>query len=319
MHHILKIAHQLKNEDNLIKRFPISNGIKTRWVNDPIPVLKDHLKEWNIELTTRYVALLKEFGLDNHSHAYLPGKSIKTNAMIHQHSRKIIKFDFSGFYDSVVFNYIADMVVESTQATPDELALIERLIIDPSTGGVTQGLPVSGALAGIALIPFWEQLVMDLDPNIQFTQYSDDLTFSLKSNKETKTFNIEDLTSTIYESLARVDREFKLNKGKTTEQVGQYRKITGVRINHNNQTTCSRKDYRQFRTISHVLSKDSNTNDVLAQFGYKSKASFTGKISYMRTIDDTGKIDKLIDQYAETFLKHNLFKTWIIDKLSVYS
>ncbi len=319
MHQIINVAHKLKNNENIINRFPISNGLKTRWVNDPIPELKTALKNWNIEITQLYIKELEDHDLTKYSQAYLPNKSIVTNAKIHQHSNKIIKFDFSGFYDSVSFEYLKGYIAESTYANTDDLKLIERLLIDPKTGGLTQGLPVSGALAGLALIPFWDELRATIDDNIMFTQYSDDLTFSLKSQKETPRFNVEYLTLKINQALKTVNRDFKLNDDKTTEQERQFRKITGVRINHNNQMTCSRKDYRLFRTITHVLSKESDTNAVLKQFGFKSKASFTGKISYMRSIDETGKIDRLIDKNSSTFLKHNLFKAWIVQKLSVYS
>ena len=319
LHPIIKTAYNLKNVKKLINRFPIKSGMKTRWVNDPIPELKTALKDWNEEVTEVYEKALDREGLTLFSQAYLPGKSIKTNAKIHQHSTKIIKFDFSGFYDSVSFDYIKDDIRHLTDGSDHELELIKRLIIDPKTGGVTQGLPMSGALAGLALIPFWKELKQTLDKNIMFTQYSDDLTFSLNQSKETPRFNIEYLSLKINQALKNSNRDFDLNEEKTTVQERQFRKITGVRINHNNQLSCSRKDYRLLRTVAHVLSKESETEPVLKQFGFKSKESFTGKISYMRSIDETGKIDKLIDKYANVFLQHNLFKSWIVEKLSVFA
>lgn len=319
LHQIIETAYELQNTKDIINRFPLKNGQKIRWVNDPIPVLKDALKAWNVEMTEHYVAMLENKNLTLYSQAYLPNKSIKTNAKIHQHSPKIIKFDFSGFYDSVKFDYIKKDIQEITGATDDELNLIKRLIIDPETGGITQGLPVSGALAGLALIPFWENLAETLDQNMMFTQYSDDLTFSKKNSKTNQLFNVDYLTLKINQSLADVDRDFNLNNQKTTIQENQFRKITGVRINHNNQLTCSRKDYRMFRTVTNVLSKENDTEKVLKQFGFKSRSSFTGKISYMRSIDETGKIDRVLDRNVDTFLKHNLFRSWVSEKLSVFA
>lgn len=319
VHQIIETAYELKDTKKIINRFPLKSGLKTRWVNDPIPLLKESLKLWNIEMTEHYVNMLENKGLTLYSQAYLPNKSIKTNAKIHQHSSTIIKFDFSGFYDSVKFDYIKEDIKRITDATDDELDLIKRLIIDPETGGVTQGLPVSGALAGLALIPFWENLAQTLDQKIMFTQYSDDLTFSRQNNKENPLFNVDYLTLKINESLNNVNREFTLNNQKTTIQENQFRKITGVRINHKNQLTCSRKDYRLFRTMTNVLSKENDTEKVLKQFGFKSRSSFTGKISYMRSIDETGKIDRVLDNNVDTFLKHNLFRSWVSEKLSVFA
>lgn len=319
LHQIIETAYELKDTKDIINRFPLKSGNKIRWVNDPIPLLKESLKLWNVEVTEHYVNILEEKDLTLYSQAYLPNKSIKTNAKIHQHSSSIIKFDFSGFYDSVVFDYIKDDIRQLTDATDYELELIKRLIIDPETGGVTQGLPVSGALAGLALIPFWENLAETLDDNMMFTQYSDDLTFSKRNSKSDQLFNVEYLTLKINQSLNDVNRDFDLNEKKTTIQSDQFRKITGVRINHNNQLTCSRKDYRLFRTITNVLSKEDDTLKVLNQFGFKSRSSFTGKISYMRSIDETGKIDRVLDNNVHTFLKHDLFKSWVADKLSIFA
>lgn len=302
-----------------MNRFPLKTGLKTRWVNDPIPVLKTALKDWNNEVTERYIQKLEKYNLTEYSQAYLPNKSIKTNAKIHQNSNKIIKFDFANFYDSVKFEYIESDIIALTNATVDDLPKIKRLIIDEKTGGITQGLPVSGAFAGLALIPFWSQLQKSLHPEIMFTQYSDDLTFSLKTTKDNPLFNVDYLTEKINKALHDVNRNFEINTKKTTTQKDQFRKITGVRINHNNQLTCSRKDYRLFRTITHVLRKENNTDKVLKQFGFKSKASFTGKISYMRSIDETGKINKFINKNSDIFLKHNLFKAWILEQLSIYT
>lgn len=318
MHPIVQTANELATTTDLINRFPIKSGTKTRWVNDPIPQLKQALKEWNQELTAYYERVLEQEHLTLYAQAYLPNKSIKTNAKIHQNSSTIIKFDFSGFYDSVHFDYIKPHIKAVTRASDDELLLIERLIIDPETNGVTQGLPVSGALAGLALVPFWSQLRKNLHKDIQFTQYSDDLTFSKQSRQAEPYFTKETLTTIIKQTLAETDRDFVLNDGKTTVQSQQFRKITGVRINHNNQLSCSRKDYRLFRTMIHVLSKESDTESVLKQFGFKSVASFTGKISYMRSIDETGKIDKLIEQNSEILLRHGLFRTWISERISVF-
>lgn len=319
MHPFIDVAHQLKNKPDVIRRFPLKSEHKIRWVNDPIPELKSAMKQWNAELTNHYVNQLEKHNLTKHAQAYLPNKSIKTNAKIHQNSDVIIKFDFSGFYDSVIFDYIRDDIRHLTNASDEDLALIERLIIDPNTGGVTQGLPVSGALAGLALIPFWKQLRKDLNPNIEFTQYSDDLTFSIINPKNKKGFTTSELTKLIKQTMINTNRLFKLNDKKTTTQQKQFRKITGVRINHNNQLSCSRKDYRMFRTVTHVLSKDANTLSVLKRFGFDSVASFSGKISYMRTIDETGKINRWINKNSNTFMKHNLFKRWIIMSNDVFT
>lgn len=310
---LIEDARQLLHiaDGNLIRRFKIKgkNG-KLRDVNDPIPELKAILKKWNDTITQQYIHLLKRHGVSHIPHAYLPNRSIQTNARQHLYS-DVAQFDFKGFYDSCKFEYFIHALRElDPNLTPQNEYMVKRLLIDPNTGGVTQGLPVSGALAGISLIPFWVELQKRLPQNIKFTQYSDDLTFSY-IGKRPKEFTIPVLTQKIYESLHAVNLNFKLNDDKTRIQSRQYRKVTGIRINHFNQMTPSKKDYRFLRHALYILSKSDDLEKELATWGFKSKEAFIGKVSYMRSIDDTGKVNRLIMQYRVTCRKHNLFTTWI--------
>lgn len=297
-------------DEHLIRRFEIKNKGKIRKVNDPIPELKGILKEWNTVITNYYVKKLKENGVAHIAHAYLPNRSIQSNAQAHLYS-SVAQFDFTGFYDSCQFDYfVEDLKALDPTLTEQNQHLIKRLVIDTETGGVTQGLPVSGALAGLSLIPFWVELEKRIPSNMRFTQYSDDLTFSFTGTTP-KEFTVPVLTQLIYESLHAVNLDFKLNAKKTRIQHAQYRKVTGIRINHHNQTTPSRNDYRFLRHALYVLSKSDDLDKELAEWGFASKNAFIGKISYMRSIDSTGKINNLIMKYRETCRKHNIFTTWI--------
>ena len=39
----------------------------------------------------------------------------------------------------------------------------------------------------------------------------------------------------------------------------------------------------------------------------------------MRSIDESGKIERVLDNNVHTFLKHDLFKSWVADKLSIFA
>lgn len=303
--HLLHVA-----DDLLIRRFKIKNKNKFRDVNDPHPEVKDVLKLWNQTITEHYIHLLNENSVSNVAHAYLPNKSIQSNARAHLHS-PIIQFDFKGFYDSCRFEYFKHALRELDPTLDDtNEQVVKRLVIDPKTGGVTQGLPVSGALAGITLIPFWKDLKAHLPESIRFTQYSDDLTFSY-SGRTPKEFTVAVLTQKIYESLKRTGLDFQLNTDKTRSQIAQFRKVTGIRINNHNQMTPSREDYRFVRHVLYILSKSDNLDKELAVWGFKSKEAFVGKISFIRSIDQSGKVNRQIAKYSETCRRHNLFVTWL--------
>lgn len=311
----LKIVEQsgrlLKISDNkLIHKFEIKEKNKTRIVNNPRPELKVILKEWNDIITRYYVELLEEENLSNIAHAYLPNKSIRTNTQTHIYS-DVIQFDFKGFYDSCKFEYFIKHLKEfDVTINKENEYTIKRLLIDTETNGITQGLPVSGALAGLSLIPFWKELRNNIPEEIKFTQYSDDLTFSYTGNQP-KEFTISILKKKIYESLKKCNLDFKLNNDKTRIESGHFRKITGVRINNYNQMTPSRKDYRFLRHALYILSKSDDLEKELIIWGFKSKNSFIGKIAYMRSIDDTNKVNNIIMEYRDTCRKHNIFTTWI--------
>lgn len=297
-------------DGSLIQRFFIRNKGKQRKVNNPIPELKTILQSWNVGFTTYYNQLLHQNNISDVAHAYLPNKSIMTNAKHHKNS-DLIQFDFSGFYDSCKFDYIYNVLKDLDDDLDDtNKHLVSRLLIDPETDGLTQGAPSSGALAGITMIPFWLKLKELLPQNIKFTQYSDDLTFSY-IGKKPKEFNITYLSELIYTTLHDVGLEFEINMSKTRMQIKQYRKVTGIRINHLNQLTPSRKDYRFLRHALHILSQSDSLEDELQHWGFTSKASFIGKVSYMKSIDETGKIMNIIMKYRTTCRKHNLFTTWI--------
>jgi hypothetical protein len=297
-------------DDQLIRRFKVKDKGKLRDVNDPIPELKNVLKAWNAVITDHYAKKLKDSDTSQVAHAYLPHKSIQTNARAHLHS-SVIQFDFKGFYDSCKFEYFKKELRELDPRLDDQNEhIVKRLLIDPRTGGVTQGLPVSGALAGLSLIPFWVELGKNLPDNIRFTQYSDDLTFSYVGRMPPG-FTIPSLTQKIYEALKKTGLDFKLNPDKTRRQKDQYRKVTGIRINHHNQTTPSRNDYRFLRHALYVLSKSDNLDKELTKWGFTSKSAFVGKVSYMRSIDSTNKINRLIMKYRMTCRKHDIFTTWI--------
>lgn len=305
-------------DDKLIRRFKIQNKGKLRDVNDPIPELKAVLKEWNGVITAYYVEQLNAHGIQDVAHAYLPDRSIKTNALSHTGSQ-IAQFDFKGFYDSCKFEYFeSHLSVLDPSLSEQDRQSVKRLLIDPNTGGVTQGLPVSGALAGLTLIPFWCELKRALDgTNIRFTQYSDDLTFSYTGVRTPDRFTIKELTQTINDALKTTGLNFTLHPDKTRMQHSQFRKVTGVRINHQNLTTPAQKDVRFLKHALHILSKSNNLDNELKRWGFESKESFVGKVSYMRSIDSTGKINKIIMKYRQACIKHNLFTTWIDAQMKI--
>ena len=261
-----------------LKRYTLPTGRK---VVEPNPELKQFLKKLNIKAVALYEQLLNEHNLENIPQAYRKNHSVKTNAQIHKNQKIIHKFDFSGFYDSIPFVKIKPYLKQINAP------LVKQYYIDPKTNGLIQGSPISGTLAGLALIDFWKQLKKEL-PDAIITQYSDDLTISKTKLNQHQCQNI------IKKCLKQTNTPCKLNNKKTTTHK-VHRKITGVTVNHKNQVTTNRDFYRKLRTICNSLKYNKHS---ISDYGYRDLEHFKQVLSYHIFIDDTGKIQKLLNKYG---------------------
>lgn len=264
-----------------LKRFTLKTGRKV--VEPPLPV-KLKLKEYNKILSNYYETLLKEKQIENIPQAYRNNHSVKTNAMRHQYATTIHKFDFTHFYDSIPYSLIKPHLEKL------KLPLRKDYWIDPETKGLIQGSPASGTLAGLALIPFWVNLKNAI-PNAIITQYSDDLSISNTSLSQ------KQCETLILKILRQQKIPCSINKKKTTTHKN-FKKVTGVVINHNHQLTTSRDWYRKTRALLHQLKNNQTT---LEQFGYKDLNHFKQVASYHLYIDETRKLKRLFNKY-ETIL-----------------
>jgi len=301
---LVETALKLEKIKILYNTHEIKSGYKKRIVNAPIPELKKALSAYNKIITALYASELKKRGLNDIAQAYLPGKSIRTNAAIHKNSPELIKFDFKGFYDCVRWEYYNKYLFRLEPEIEQHERIVKRLLIDPRTNGVIQGSPMSGTLAGLALIPFWEKLQQKIPQGWVFTQYSDDIVISspntsAMSNKH----NLENWTNMIKESLKETNLEFFINDTKTCKQTKQFRRVTGITINPDNKPTPRREDYRFLRMILHQLKKGVPLNSILNKYNFEDNSVLRGKIAYWKNIDETGKIDKLLNEYKGVIQK----------------
>lgn len=264
-------------------------GTKWRQVTEIKEPLCSALKEENKKLSLIYEEELKKYDITDIPQAYRKEHDIRTNARIHKDNKIIVKFDFSKFYDNVDWLYIRSYVAQIHPDINENEELYRKCYIDEDTNGVYQGSPCSGVLAGLALIPFWCELKKAL-PSETFTQYSDDL---IVSNTDKTQKEIQDI---ILRCLNKSNRRFKLNKDKTTTQVDHFRSVTGVHINKENKMTPKRTDYRKYRSLLHGLSKSTDPIEFLSLIG-ETPSHFLGKLSYMKSIDETGKITNIIEPH----------------------
>lgn len=278
-----------------VRHFQIWTGKKYRHVAEPHEPLKSQLSEENEHILDLYERLLAKYGLEDIPQAYRRKHGVHTNAVRHKNNQIWFRFDFKSFYDTIRLEDFAEFIrprYKDIHIRADEYT---ACFIDPATGGLTQGSPTSGTLAGIALIPFWLELKKAF-PTATITQYSDDLCISgvdWMSQNEVQT--------AVIQCINRANLKVKLNTTKTRQDEAQYRCLTGVACNMDNQVTCYRKDYRLYRALLHSM----KTNSVEATLisNRKTASQIIGKLVYMKHIDSTGKINKLIDSYTVEIAK----------------
>lgn len=270
------------------KHFKRWTGTKWRQVTEIKEPLRTALREENKRLYEVYEKELSKYDISEIPQAYRKEHDIRTNAKIHKENKTIVKFDFSKFYDNVDWSYIRPYIETLYPDLNANEKTYRKCFIDADTGGVYQGSPCSGVLAGLALIPFWCELKKAL-PEETFTQYSDDLIVS------NTTKNQKEIEQIILQCLVKSNRRFKLNKDKTTTQTDHFRSVTGVHINRQDKMTPKRTDYRQYRALLHGLSKANDPIQFIQSIG-ETSSHFLGKLSYIKSIDETGKITKIIER-----------------------
>lgn len=281
-----------------LKRYTLRSG---RNVVEPQEPYKTQLKEHNARCLPLVEEILKKNRVDDVPHAYRPHLSVVHNARKHQNARRIFKFDIRHYYDSIRYEDIKPWL--APLALPEE----KDLYIDPVTNGLIQGSPLSGVFANLVMIPFWVAFKNDF-PGVTMTQYSDDITIS-----DARADSDADITIyTVHQQLVELLNQtglghFKFNKKKMTTHKNQYRRITGVQINHKNQLCMSRKDYRRVRSLLHNA-KNKTGNDLkeeLNRFGITSTAQLRGQIQWLLQLDQSFKLRKFLNRngYKELIKK----------------
>ena len=201
-----------------------------------IYIPSDSLKEKLQSLLPAIKNLYDKYKKVDCDHAFYQGRNSVTNAQAHIQQRYVLSLDIKNFFESVTNQHLKKYLPTHLL----ELTLVNNKL--------PQGFPTSPYLSNIAMIPFDEQLVQELNkinPNIVYTRYADDLTFSFGDIQN------KDSIITAVIQLLRLYR-FKLNKSKMKFQDKSNGRaiITGVGVS----TTAvypTRKTLKKIRAALH--------------------------------------------------------------------
>ena len=319
-----------ETDEKLYKRFIISQiGGKRRIINKPNDNLSEPLKGLSRVLSSYYETTVRGKSYDKQVTGFRPGKGIYSNVKAHADNNYIIKSDIKNFFDSVRFDYYEryvdflvnpntiefttykDIDILASNVADEMKEAFRDILVNPESKGLYMGNPLSPVLTNLLMRKVVNLIHntlesinrnLDEDQRIAFTIYADDVTFSSNTYNGGGYFTIKYLTNLVDNAFKKYGlHTLHLNRNKTTRLAKNRRLITGIRINHRNELTISRNKYDKIRNIVHRLHVTQDPNTIT--MGLESLQS---RLSFYRSIDDSGKIERLLKKYRDTLLKFNV-------------
>lgn len=261
----------LNYEEIIIKK----RNKNLRYLNEPSPILKSIQKRI-------LKNVLEEKMISKCAYAYKKGLSTILNAKSHVGCKVILKLDIENFFDNINFYKVYNSCFNENLYPKKLGMLLTNLCV--YNDRLPQGSPTSGYISNIVLRNFDCNIdAYCKDKNINYTRYSDDMTFS-------GDFDIRKLIKYVNELLYK--ERFRLNKSKIKVVLNTTRQqVTGIVVNEKiNLSKNYKRKIRQevyyilkYGVKSHIEKRNIN----LSCNRYLSV--LLGKINYVLTVNPNDK------------------------------
>lgn len=261
----------LNYEEIIIKK----KNKNLRYLNEPSPILKSIQKRI-------LKNVLEEKMISKCAYAYKKGLSTVLNAKNHVGCKVILKLDIENFFDNINFYKVYNSCFNENLYPKKLGMLLTNLCVYNDI--LPQGSPTSGYISNIVLRNFDCNIdAYCKDKNINYTRYSDDMTFS-------GDFDIRKLIKYVNELLYK--EEFKLNKSKIKVVLNTTRQqVTGIVVNEKiNLSKNYKRKIRQevyyvlkYGVKSHIKKRNINLSC------NKYLSVLLGKINYVLTVNPNDK------------------------------
>lgn len=241
-----------------------------RYLNEPSKTLK--LIQKNILKN-----ILEERRISSYAKAYKKEISLIHNAIPHTNKNIMLKLDIKNFFDNITFDKVYNAVFNECLFPKKMGVLLTNLCV--YNNSLPQGAPTSGYISNLVLRNF-DELVGKycVSKKIDYTRYSDDMTFS-------GDFNPGELIRFVNKLL--YDEGFRLNKKKVKViRKNTRQQVTGIVVN---KKTSVRKSYkRKIRQEIYYIYKYGIDNH-LKRIGVKDKELYLrkllGKINFVLQVE----------------------------------
>lgn len=222
--------------------------------------------------------ILNHRSISKYAKAYHKGISLKDNASPHLNQKKILKLDIIDFFESIEYPAIYSSCFNEAYFPKTIGHLLTYLCTYESR--LPQGAPTSSYISNLVMKDFDEELGKWCEEhNINYTRYSDDMTFS-------GDFNPTEVIQKVRKMLYKLNLKIN-NKKIHVISNSQQQNVTGIVVNNKIQVSSKyRNNIRQeiyyikkFGLKEHLTKIDYQNNST------KYLNSLTGKINYVLSID----------------------------------
>lgn len=290
-------------------------GGKERNIYAPNEKIKTIFQEMNYILSDGYEKRLNDKDKET-VYGFRPNVSIHDNAKYHANNKNIIKMDISKFFESIKFEYIEKYLRFIYSPNKDIKKInwmissdLRDILINEETNGLYMGNPISPTLSNLMMLKFVRKINntinkinMENDLDIKFSIYADDITFSSNLEKyESGYFSKKFLTNLVQDSIYELGLYLLLNEKKTKYQSKEKRMVTGIRINHKNQITWTRKHYYEIRSALYKLNKSKKIEDTNFNLN-----ELRGNLSFLYYSDESEKTKRLVNKYKDIIKEFEL-------------
>jgi RNA-directed DNA polymerase len=244
--YLLSVAH---NASHRYAEFQIkkSDGVSFRKIEQPSKELK-FLQRWLVR------RIFERLPTHECAHAYVQGRSIRSNAERHLRQRYISRLDLRNFFPSLTADDIQNLLRERRallapvfDLNDDDRRFVCALVC--RFGRLTIGAPSSPSVSNKLLYDLDLQIaLLSEQAGVRFTRYADDLYFST-SQPET----LFDLCARVTELISNsLSPKLVINEAKTYHASGKKRKVvTGLRITPDGRISVGRELKRKIRVFAH--------------------------------------------------------------------
>ncbi len=165
---LYSISNQIEKNYRVFK-MKKKNG-KTRTIYAPNPLLK-HIQRRILD------EVLSERPISPYAKAYYPGLTLKDNAEPHVGKDMILKLDIRNFFESISFTDVLHAAFPQ-ELYPKQIGILFTYLCTYDEH-LTQGSPTSAYISNLVLKDFDEEIgEWCKNIGINYTRYSDDMTFS---------------------------------------------------------------------------------------------------------------------------------------------